>query len=458
MAGGVAAAGRTPADGSTAPAAGTVRTTITVVWAVAVLLHLLGNPAVVFGEAVPAVSGYVPVVVAVLAGATLLRPGHRPTSLALTVAVWALAAVRLPVLANNLVLLGVTGVALHVSRDDRVAVATVLRAGAAAYLFAAFAKYNTAFLDPAVSCAPTILDRLVASWGLPPAPRAVADATPLLALVVESAVGVGLLVPRLRRHAAALGVAFHGLLAYDLDQHFYDFTAALLPIFAAAAPAVVTDLAARVRQRVPVAPARAAAVVLALLAATTSVALPPTAFFALGHVVWISVGTLAVLGWLAVHAVVRPSSTRVAAARWTPAAVVLVGLVVVNGLTPYTQVKTGYGWNMYSNLRVVDAESNHLLVPALDLRGDHDELLVVVDASSPAVAAYGDRGAALPRVQLVDWVARTPGASVTARSQDGAEVRLEHDTVVRERPAWVVTLAPLRPVVDTCLLGYGPVG
>lgn len=432
---------------------------VTVVWAVAVLVHLLGNPAVVYGEALPAATGVVPVVVAVLAAATALRPSHRPTSAALVAAVWLLAAIRLPVLANNLVLLGVVGVALHVARDHAVAVRTVVRAGAAAYLFAAFAKYNTAFLDPAVSCAPLILDRLVGSWGLPVPPRALADAAPAAALLIESAVGVGLVVPRLRRHAALLGVAFHGLLAYDLDQHFWDFTAALLPVFAAASPAVVAALAARGQRLVPAVAARTGLVVLALGAAMSGAALPAGLFLAAGHVVWFVAGTLVVLGWLAVHLVQRPvpvePSTGV---RWTVPAAVLVAVVVANGLTPYLQLKTGYGWNMYSNLRVVDDTTNHLLVPAIDLRGGYDELFSVVEASDPAVAAYALTGARLPREQLVDWVARTPGASVTARTSTGEQVVLEHDTAAREVPAWVTRVAPLRPVVDTCLLSYGPAG
>lgn len=30
-------------------------------------------------------------------------------------------------------------------------------------------------------------------------------------------------------------------------------------------------------------------------------------------------------------------------------------LVVFNGLTPYLELKTGFGWNMHSNLRTVGA-------------------------------------------------------------------------------------------------------
>ena len=36
-----------------------------------------------------------------------------------------------------------------------------------------------------------------------------------------------------------------------------------------------------------------------------------------------------------------------------PVAWVLVGLVVANGLTPYLELKTAYGFNMYANLVTV---------------------------------------------------------------------------------------------------------
>lgn len=433
---------------------------VTTVWAVGVLVHLLGNPAVAHAEALPSATGLVPVVLAVLAAGVALRPTSRPAALMAVFGVWVLALVRLPVLANNLVLLGVVGTALVISRDHRVAVRAVVRAGAAAYLFAAFAKYNTAFLDPATSCAPVILDRLVGSWGLGPLPRWMADASPVLALVTESAVGIGLLVPRLRRHAALLGVAFHGLLAYDLGQHFWDFTAALLPIFVAASPEVSTELARRARRLVPGRVARGLLLPLTLVAALTGAPVAYAWFILAGHVVWLLGGTVLVLGWVVVHVVLRPwgDAADDVPVGWPAGVAVLVALVVANGLTPYTQVKTGYGWNMYSNLRVVDDVTNHLVVPAIDLRGDHDDLLAVVDASDEGIAAYADTDALLPRVQLEDWVARTPGASVTATSPDGATVRLDHDTVVRSVPAWVVRFAPLRPVTDDCLLTYGRAG
>ena len=435
---------------------------VTTVWAIAVLVHLLGNPATSYGTALPSPAGVVPAVTAVLAAVTALRPGHRATAVATTATVWLLAAVRLPVLANNLVLLGVVGTALVISADRRLAVRAVVWSGAAAYAFAALAKYNTGFLDLDSSCAPVLLGRLLASWGLGPAPGWLAGGSPVLTIAVESAVALGLLVPRLRRHAALLGVVFHGLLAYDLAQHFWDFTAALLPVFAAASPAVAVVLAARARRLVRTLVARSLLVLLAGVAALSSAPVHPGWFLLVGHLVWLSAGSALVLGWVVVHLRRRPwrvvEQEPGAAPGWTIPAVALVALVIVNGLTPYVQVKTGYGWNMYANLRVVDDRSNHLFVPALDLRGDHDVLLAVTGGTAPGVDHYVDMGARLPLVQVEDWVARTAGASVVTTAPDGTIRTFEHDTVTRSVPAWVVRVAPLRPITDTCLLSYGPAG
>lgn len=431
----------------------------TTVWAVGVLLHLIGNPAEWHGQAMPRPDAVVPIVLAGLAVTVALRPRSRAATVAATIGVMVLAAVRLPVLANNLVLLGLGGVALHTSRDPATALRNLVRAGAAAYAFAAFAKYNTAFLDPATSCAPVILDRLVGSLGLPGVPAWLAEASPVLTLMVESTVAIGLLTPRLRQHAATLGVLFHGLLAYDLDQHFWDFTSALLPIFVAAAPSVAGEVTTVIGRHVSPTVARVALLAVGVTAAASSV--PGTALLLQfsGHLVWAVAGTAVVVGWTYVATVRRPRPlARGAAPRWSAAAIVLVTLVVVNGLTPYVQVKTGYSWNMYANLRVVGTTSNHLVVPPADLRGDHDDLLEVVTASDPGIAGYAERGEVLPAVQLTDWVARTPGSTVTARTQDGAMVTLDHDTVTRSRPAWLVHVAPLRAVTDACLLAYGPAG
>ena len=106
-----------------------------------------------------------------------------------------------------------------------------------------------------------------------------------------------------------------------------------------------------------------------------------------------------------------------ATARLTPhhALFALVPLLVLaNGLTPYFEVKTGYGWNMYANLRTVDGETNHLLLPGtFPLTDEQDDLVEIVDTDSPGLAPYAREGYALTWRQLRTYLARNPGVRIT---------------------------------------------
>ncbi len=57
----------------------------------------------------------------------------------------------------------------------------------------------------------------------------------------------------------------------------------------------------------------------------------------------------------------------------------IVGLVVLNGLSPYLELKSGFGFNMYSNLVTVGGETNHFLVPGTaELRSSQSETAVIL--------------------------------------------------------------------------------
>ncbi len=104
-----------------------------------------------------------------------------------------------------------------------------------AYAFAAFAKLNSDFFDPAVSCAVYYQDQLVTSWGLPmlsvDGQPGLALAVALAAAVTELAVAAFLMFRRTRRAGLLLALSFHWLLALDWSQHFWDFSAVLFAGF-----------------------------------------------------------------------------------------------------------------------------------------------------------------------------------------------------------------------------------
>jgi hypothetical protein len=96
-------------------------------------------------------------------------------------------------------------------------------------------------------------------------------------------------------------------------------------------------------------------------------------------------------------------------------------LVVLNGLTPYLELKTGYGWNMYANLRTVDGDSNHFLVRGtLPLTDEQADVVEIVDTNSAALGRYAANDYALTYRQLRTFLAEHPRVRITYKR--GTEV------------------------------------
>lgn len=147
-----------------------------VMWAIAALFHVAGNPPVAWAPVSVTVIATRLLVVAA-AGAVLI-PRLRALGLvflsaAIVVSAWCEA----PVLGNHWLLAAFVSSAyiaayLARRRDGAGGIFATFAPVArlcfvVAYAFAAFAKLNSDFFDPAVSCAVYYQDQLVTSWGLP---------------------------------------------------------------------------------------------------------------------------------------------------------------------------------------------------------------------------------------------------------------------------------------------------
>jgi hypothetical protein len=388
-------------------------------FAIAVGAHIVGNP--------PAASPALRLAMLVLVGGTvaLVRRPVSPVAWA-TVATAVLVSTWLeaPVLGNHWLLLAVFATAVLVSVWRRTPwawlAATVRITFVTFYAFAAFAKLNTAFLDPAVSCAVFYADQALESWGLAPLPPgSMAASVPVIvALVVELSVPVLLVVPRTRGVGVALAAVFHYVISLDLLQHFYDFTSVIFIGIAVWAHDDVTDrITGWLRRR------RAVLWVTAIWAAlaVAVIAVPTVTVHALARllvfVLWIPLGALVVL-------------YAVRGARWprldAPAprgavAALLVAIVVVNGVAPYVGLKTATAWNMYANLVTGDGRSNHLVVPAAAQIVDASYVRVV-RTDDEALQAYVGSRWLVPERNLRDLLAARPSATVSYERRDGVTV------------------------------------
>ena len=196
--------------------------------------------------------------------------------------------------------------------------------------------------------------------------------------------------------------------------------------------------------------------------ASSSVALPVTlaAACALGfvdttegyHLGWFSwhvysvVVIFAVVRFLRAHPAVASHALRP-----THALLLVIPLLVaLNGLTPYAEIKTGYGFNMYANLRTVDGDSNHFLVRStLPLTDQQAELVRVVSTDDRDLQRYADSRYALTWGQLRAFMVGRPGVALTyeragervvlARAEDDPEL-------VRPVAGWEEKVQFFRPV------------
>lgn len=404
---------------ATLPPAQLRMTWFTRAWAAAALFHVAGDIRTDTSD--PALTA-LNILLPLSACLTLLRPERRHLAVLCGLTIL-LASLETPRLGNHWLLAALisltvlTGVARRTSDAalERPIRATLL----IAYAFAASAKLNTDFLNAAVSCAAFYQDQLTRSWGLPALPALAPLAAPV-ALVTELTVAASLTWRRTRRWGLALACGFHWLLAMNLTQQFWDFSAVLFAAFILFLDDDQTRQAdnwlRQTRARpVPPAVTRRALLVLgavtALLAATNS-RTADGLLAQLGQLAWTLYGT-AVL--LAVLALVRiPRTPRTPAPRPAAALYLAAILAFANGLTPYLELKTAYGWNMYSNLRTEGGVSNHLIVRrTADLTGAQRDLVRVIRTDDPALDRLREDGYALPFVEFQRYARQHPDVTVT---------------------------------------------
>lgn len=392
---------------------------------VAVVAHLAGNPAGWRGDEFGGSGALVSssAVLGLLALAVVVRPGRRTlgaTAAVVLVTLW----LELPVTGNHWVVVGFVAAAVLISLVVPEPWAWISVTGRwillGFYSFAAFAKLNTGFLDPSVSCGVFYANQSLASFGLRTFDGDSLMGTLAIAgpVMTELSVPVLLAFTRTRRIGVLLALVFHTIISLDFDQHFYDFTAALVMLLCLFLPESTTSaLEARIsgpsRLRVAALTVAALVTVASLLPET-----PPAVVVVrlLGFGLWVPVALWLIVS-VARHGLGRtplPMRLRGASA-W-----ILVAAVVANGLTPYLEVKTALGFTMYANLVTVAGETNHLVVRrTLHLSHVQDDLLEIVDSDDPGLSPYVEDGYLVPERNLLDYLASHPDTSVVVRDEDG---------------------------------------
>jgi hypothetical protein len=274
-----------------------------------------------------------------------------------------------------------------------------------------------------------------------------------------------------------IGLAFHLLLAIDQTHQFYDFSSVLFALLVLFLPqtsgAWVGERMGSIRARLALRGPRLPSVVKALAV------LVPVWLTTVVVTEGVGPRTALLLGWwpwqlFAVTAVVatfRYVRQRLPAygPQWHVwphhvAYLLIPLLALLNGLTPYLEVKTGAGWNMYSNLRTVDGESNHFVVGrSFPVTDEQEDLVEIVRSDAPELQYYADQHFGLPFLQLREFLSRRPSTSITYdRGGERVTLRRASDLpeLVEPVPTWREKLQIFRAVdlgsPERCQPGFGP--
>jgi hypothetical protein len=457
-----------------------------VMWALAALWHVLGNTLVG--------SAWSHAVLAGAVGIVLSRPGAvGPLTLlaaASLITVWEEA----PVLGNHWLLVGLVDLvilmaaatgALRRRWDDRLDFANRVFPAARLclivfYAFASFAKLNAAFFDRSTSCAVHYFREATDSVGLTSVQLSGASWLQWVVIVgtaaVELSIPVLLVVRRTRHLGVVVGLLFHGLLAIDHTHQFFDFSAVLAALFVLFLPGSagewVAERVGSVRARLALVDERLPLLVHAVLALG-----PMTAGLIVAADV-VDARTALDLGWWPWHLYsvvcivatlryLRQRSPAPAPRALRPHHVLFLLvplLVVANGLTPYLELKTGFGWNMYANLRTVDGDSNHFLIRrTLPLTDEQSDLVRIFSSDDPGLALYASGDYALTWLQLRTYLSDHPDVRITYLRGD-ERVGLGHASdrpeLVEGVPTWREKLQLFRAVdlrsPERCVPSFGP--
>jgi hypothetical protein len=457
-----------------------------VLWALAHGFHVVGNPSLA--------PGWAQALLALTIGLVLLHPGHVGPLAAMAAVGVAMVWLEAPLLANHWLLVGFVDLAILVAVGvglarrrplDRADLAQ--RALPAArlcllgfYAFAAFAKLNAGFFDRSVSCAVYFFRESTESIGLSGLQLGGAAWLEHTVIVATAAIELSiplLLVLRRTRHlGVVLALSFHWVLALDRTHQFFDFSSVLTALFVLFLPvgfarwvgqrtgSVDARLALR-HQRLPelVRLGLVAAAVAPLLMVAVA-RIPPRQGIELGWAPFLvlCVGLIvAVVRYLMED---RPVATERLLPHH-PVFLLVPLLVVANGLTPYLEVKTGYGWNMYANLRTVDGDTNHYLLPgSLPLTDEQGDVVEILETDDTGLDVYRETGYGLTFRQLRTHLSGRPETSITFR-RDGEVVALERAAdlpeLVEPVPAWrekiqLFRAVDLRSPPERCVPVWGP--
>ncbi|MBC6459176.1 hypothetical protein [Actinomadura sp. HBU206391] len=285
-----------------------------------------------------------------------------------------------------------------------------------AYGFAAFDKLNAGFFNPSRSCGSFMASELLTSYGLPAITASGLGAWSAIigTVVIECSVPILLLIRRTRYVGVLVGLLFHGFVALNLTKFYTHFSAVLLALFLLFLPpsfAVWSSARAReyINTKVAINFVTWIPVCLSLFLWVRPGVAARQRVGEVGVLLWLMFATLVIVALVTFLWRFRPETPPrmlLVTPRWL---MVIPLLALVNGLTPFFELKTRSSFNMYSNLATIGGHSNHLVIsrtwPLSDVQR---HLVTVLETDDPRLQWYAAKRYRIPLQQLRVYAARQP--------------------------------------------------
>ncbi|MGH7868398.1 MAG: hypothetical protein ACREP9_12420, partial [Candidatus Dormibacteraceae bacterium] len=235
----------------------------------------------------------------------------------------------------------------------------------------------------------------------------------------ELSISMLLLNRRTRAFGVVLGLGFHSLIALDRLHLFVDFSSVLAALFVLFLPARFAMSALSFAKGKGAQFLILWEVVTGLVLGAQWIGRGNVAYFMFSEgrlFVWYVVDATVLVGvvmWLARHrgpTLERPFTLRDHGPIWLA---VIPAFVVLTGLLPYFELRTAYAFNMYSNLEMVDGNSNHFIVrSSFPLWGRQADLVKVVASNDPGLSLYATYNYLLPWDSFRAYLAKHPDDAI----------------------------------------------
>lgn len=240
------------------------------------------------------------------------------------------------------------------------------------YFYAVFHKLNSDFLfNLDVSCGTYLYETQAARWSFMPLGDAYNTFSIWATLIIEGLIPVFLLFRRTALFGVLLGVLFHGVLGFNTNEPYFNFSSMVSAMFFLFVPRenmnplneILDQIGSRfraIRDRLGY-----SGILLVMLAFAGII----IAFYqkfeyeVFNLVVW---SVYVLLYSSIVVAVIRTKTPQLnsISLRSNVLGYTLVALTFLNGFAPYLGIKTYKSYSMYSNLITEGGKTNHVIVPA----------------------------------------------------------------------------------------------